>query len=111
MVPGGMGGQAAHGHGSREAAVDEERTALLQQVDEPIQAVLGEVWQPRRAEFANAILGKHGQSPSGKGGFKGPAASRGYYRPDGPLRRVLPVGKRPRTGRGGRDALGLGTRR
>src|SRR5712671_4040473 len=98
MVPGGVRGQATHGHGSREAAVDEERTTLLQQVDKPIQASLGEVRQPRRAKFVNAIRGKHKQNSFGKGRLQGPAASRGYYRPGGPRRRALPDNRQTGTG-------------
>src|SRR5262245_51386691 len=70
MMPGGVGGQAAHGHRPRETAVDEERTTFFQQIDEAIQSTVGEVRQPRGTKFVNAILGKHEQTPSRQGGFR-----------------------------------------
>src|SRR5262249_34288514 len=60
VVPGGVRRQAAHRHRPREAAVDQERTALLQQLDEPVEAGFGQVGQPRRLQLTNAVLGKHG---------------------------------------------------
>ena len=61
MVPGDMGSQAAHRHDPGEAAVNEQRAALFEQLDQALASGGGDIRKPRRLEFATAFLGKHGK--------------------------------------------------
>ena len=56
VVPGGMRRQAAHRDAARKAAMNEEWTGFLEHVDQPIQAGVGNVRQPRRVQLVQALL-------------------------------------------------------
>jgi hypothetical protein len=46
MVPGGMRGQATHGSGPAEASMNQERAVVFEKVNEPIEPMVGDIWQP-----------------------------------------------------------------
>ena len=54
MVPGRMRGETALRRRLGEAAVNEKRTALFEQFDNPVEAGVGEVGQPGEAQFGRA---------------------------------------------------------
>src|SRR5262249_18511345 len=50
-------------YGLREAAVDQQRTAFLQQVDQPVKAGVGDIGQPGSVQLLQTGLRQHVRTP------------------------------------------------
>ena len=63
VVPGDLGGEAAHRQGARKGPVDQERTAALQELDQPVETGRRCVGEPALPQFFQTRCEKHGPSP------------------------------------------------
>src|SRR4051812_18203092 len=59
MVPGNVRSETTHRHRAGKGSVNQQGTALAEQVDEAPQAVIGDVRQPRSAKLGDGIGGGH----------------------------------------------------